>query len=208
MKLPLEQRWEHPEAKLNRSFFLPRLAREKYQAFAAVHWTMSVAKRATGWLAGPFHARFRELMLHSAAREGLLCPAYCLLPDHIHLVWMGVRAETDQKNGMAFLRTYLEPELGGLKFQHQPHDHVLREEERTSSQFATACGYVLMNPVKDGLATKPDGWPFSGCVVPGYPKLHPLEAGFWPQFWRVYRGLRNGGQSLLTSVATETEGGS
>ena len=50
-------------------------------------------------------------MLHAAAREGLFCPAYCLMPDHIHLVWLGLRLDTDQLNGMSFLRTYLEPAL-------------------------------------------------------------------------------------------------
>ena len=42
-------------------------------------------------------------MLHAAAREGLFCPVYCLMPDHLHLVWMGLRLDTDQLNGMAFL---------------------------------------------------------------------------------------------------------
>ena len=59
---------------------------------------------------------FRELMLHAAAREGLACPVYCLMPDHIHLVWMGLRRNSDQINGMAFLRTYLEPALHPARF--------------------------------------------------------------------------------------------
>ena len=203
MKLSPQHRLEHPQAKLNRRFFLPRLAREAYQGFAFVHWTMPVAARATGWLDDRFHARFRELMLHVAVRENLLCPVYCLMPDHIHLVWMGLCADTDQKNGMAFFRTHLEPELGGRKFQHQPHDHVLQEEERKQDQFANACGYILMNPVKDGLVTKPGEWKFSGCLLPGYPNLNFSDADFWPLFWRLYWKLRGGeNQSLLTSAAT------
>jgi len=43
---------------------------------------------------------------------------------------MGMRRESDQLNGMKFLRTHLEPALtGGREWQHQPHDHVLREKE-------------------------------------------------------------------------------
>jgi len=87
---------------------LPRLPREYYQGDAFIHWTLSTHDRATGWLAEEFHLRFRELLLHAAAREGLFCPAYCLMPDHLHLVWMGLRLDSDQLNGMAFLRTYLE----------------------------------------------------------------------------------------------------
>ena len=58
----------------NRSFYLARLPREYYQGDAVVHWTLSMALRGTGWLNETFHARFREVMLHAAVREGLLCP--------------------------------------------------------------------------------------------------------------------------------------
>ena len=95
---------------LNRAFYLPRLAKEFYQGDAVVFWTLTIFDRARGWLKDSLHRDFRELMLHTAAREGLLCPIYCLMPDHIHLVWMGLRRASDQRNGMAFLRTYLEPQ--------------------------------------------------------------------------------------------------
>jgi hypothetical protein len=75
----------------DRSFYLPRLAREHYQGDAVIHWTMPIALRNTGWLNERFHFQFREIMLHAAAREGLLCPTYCLMPDYIHLLWMGLR---------------------------------------------------------------------------------------------------------------------
>jgi hypothetical protein len=83
---------------------LPRLPREYYQGDAMVHWTLPTLDRARGWLSDRFHARFRERMLHAAAREGLFCPAYCLMPAHLHLAWMGLRRDTDHRNGMAFLR--------------------------------------------------------------------------------------------------------
>ena len=111
---------------LNRAFYLPRLPRESYQGDAVIHWTLTVLHRKQGWLTAALEARFRELMLHTAAREGLVCPVYCLMPDHVHLVWMGLRRDTDQLNGMSFLRTYLEPALAPAKFQTQAQDHVLR----------------------------------------------------------------------------------
>src|SRR5437899_9462822 len=95
-----------------------------------VFWTNTLEERARGWLTKDFHSTFREIMLHAAAREELYCPAYCLMPDHLHLIWMGMRRESDQLNAMKFLRTYLEPALNGAReWQHQPHDHVLREKE-------------------------------------------------------------------------------
>jgi putative transposase len=137
-----------------------------------------------------FHAAFRELMLHAAAREGLTCPTYCLMPDHLHLVWMGLRFDSDQLNGMAFLRTHLKPKLAPQKFQHQAHDHVLKAEERRHNAFARACHYILENPLRAELVNRPNDWPFNGAVVPGYPMLHPLQNDFWPKFWNLYAQAR------------------
>ncbi len=171
--------------------YLPRLPKEYYQADAVVHWTMTTFDRGKGWLNDALHARFRELMLHAAAREGLLCPTYCLMPDHIHLIWMGLRRDTDQHRGMAFLRTYLKPALAPHKFQPQAQDNVLRQEERKRGAFAKVCFYVLDNPRRAGLVTDPHAWQFCGTVVPGYPKLHPLDADFWETFWKLYLKMRH-----------------
>lgn len=104
------------EESLNRRFYLPRLDRSAYQGHAVVHWTLTLEGRSTGWLTPKFHTAFRELMLHAAAREGLFCPVYCLMPDHLHLVWMGLKATTDQRNAMAFLRTQLKRVIEPARF--------------------------------------------------------------------------------------------
>jgi putative transposase len=172
---PSPEKPKHPDR-------LPRLPREFYHGDGFVHWSLTVHDRATGWLTEKFHAHFRELMLHTAAREGLFCPTYCLMPDHLHLIWLGLHLDSDQLNGMAFLRTYLEPLLAPAKFQPQPYDSVLREIEREHEAFAKACFYILNNPVKAKLVSKPEDWNFSGAVIPGYPTLHPLATDFWGKF--------------------------
>jgi len=174
----------------NRNFYLPRLAHEYYQGDAVVHWTLPIALRGTGWLNATFHTQFREMMLHAAAREGLFCPTYCLMPDHLHLIWMGLRRDSDQRNGMKFLREQLGPALGAHRFQHQAHDHVLREEERKRDAFAKVCFYVLANPVRARLIGESAVWPYGGAIIPGYPMLHPLADDYWPTFWKLYATAR------------------
>lgn len=165
---------------------LPRLDREFYQRDAIVHWTLTVQDRSTGWLNDSFHTNFRELMLHAAVRESLLCPTYCLMPDHLHLVWMGTSRESDQLNGMAFLRTHLKPLLTPHRFQHQPYDNVLRDKERERGAFAKVCSYILANPQRKSLVQEPQDWKFRGAIVPGYPRLDPFEDDYWEKFWRIY----------------------
>jgi putative transposase len=94
---------------------LPRLDREKYQGFAAMFWSHSLELRATGWLDETFHRDFRELMAHAAAKYHLVCPAYCLMPDHFHLVWLGLAPETDQLNATQFLRKQINRLLAGAE---------------------------------------------------------------------------------------------
>ena len=171
---------------------LPRLPRHHYQGYAVVFWTNTLEERARGWLIKEFHSIFRELMLHAAARENLFCPAYCLMPDHLHIIWMGLRRSSDQLNAMKFLRTQLEPALGsGREWQHQSHDHVLREKERMRNAFASFCFYTLANPVRADLVKSEKDWPYLGAIVPGYPTLHPFRERYWETFWKLYVNERN-----------------
>ena len=69
---------------------------------------------------------------------------------------------------------------------------MLRDQDRVRGAFARACFYVLDNPRRKGLAVHPREWPHLGAIVPGYPFLHPLEEGFWKQFWGIYVEQREG----------------
>ena len=80
--------------------------------------------------------------------------------------------------------------MAPARFQIQPHDHVLREADREKDAFQKVCVYIAANPVRAELAATESGWPFTGCVIPGYPKLSPLTDGFWRKFWGIHRKLR------------------
>ncbi len=195
------QKWDRARASApgaeSRSCFghyLPRLRREFYLADAVIFWTLTIHDHQTGWLNQQFHLKFREFMLHAAAREPLICPAYCLMPDHIHLVWMGLNVSTDQRSAMKFLRTFLAITLKPFTFQHQAYDRVLTEEDRTRAKFTLACvEYVLLNPLRAELVTKPEEWPFLGAIIPGYPDCQPLSHEYWPWFWRRYAEMKEDG---------------
>ena len=187
---------------------LPRLAPEFYRGFAVVQWTLTLERRATGWLDDKLHLHFRELLLHAAAREGLLCPVYVIMSDHLHLLWMGLRVDSDKRNAMKFLRKHLavelarrsstvpvaalgrEPQTSSFLLQKQSHDSVLREKDRLRGAFEKSCFYLLDNPCRKKLVNHPREWPHLGAVVPGYPFLHPLGEDFWESFWKIYTEKR------------------
>ncbi len=184
---------------------LPRLPREWYQGRAAVFWTHTFEHRATGWLDERFHARFREVLLHACSRYQLACPVYALMPDHWHLVWLGLAEQSDQRLAAAFLRQHLKPVLGKARLQDRAHDHVLREKERERGAFMSACQYVLENPVRAGLCENRADWPFLGAMVAGYPELDPRAVDYWEKFWKIhYRFVDGAAFPALTRRATDS----
>ena len=168
------------------SGYLPRLTDNTYCGHAIVFWTLTMRDRHTGWLTPNLHVTFRELLLHASARQNLWCPVYVLMPDHLHLIWMGMASTSDQRKAMTFLRRQLAPHLTPARLQHQAHDHVLRPDEKAPDCFASTVHYICENPVRAGLINAAANWPSLGCIVPGYPDLHPLRPDYWDLFWKLH----------------------
>ncbi|MBI5767864.1 MAG: hypothetical protein HZA93_08705 [Verrucomicrobia bacterium] len=181
---------ERPRADSKRKSYLPRLAPEHYRGRAFVLWTPTIENRATGWLTPTFHHQWQLMLLHACARYELLCPACVLMPDHAHLIWLGLNDHgSDQRLAIEFLRKNLRPYLAPADWQHQAHDHVLTEDERERGTFLATAIYVLENPVRAGLVPRREAYPYLGCCVPGYPELDPRLPDFWERFWRCYNYL-------------------
>ena len=108
---------------------LPRLDKVHYQGAAMVHWTFAMEKRAAGWLDDLTHAKIRELLVHMVGRYELFCPAYCPMPDHMHIILMGGSLLSDQQKAVLFFRRHLNGvlERKDVRLQKQAYDHVLRE---------------------------------------------------------------------------------
>lgn len=114
-----------------------------------------------------------------------------MMPDHVHLLWLGLAGKSDQRLAAALFRRAWSQELErkGYRLQSQAYDHVLREEERQPSALGKMASYVLENPVRAGLTEDWRNYPFRGAMVPGYPDLDVTEKDFWERFWRIYNRL-------------------
>jgi REP element-mobilizing transposase RayT len=158
---------------------------------------MTIEDRRTGWLIPAFNYKFRELLTHAAFRFAFTCPIYCLMPDHIHMVWIGIDDRTDQLKASKYFRRQLGDPLTklGFELQHQPFDHVLRDDEKMETVFGNFVEYIARNPERKGLVPA-DGfrdYKYTGCLIPGYPELNLWQADFWTRFWRTYSFLRKHG---------------
>jgi len=192
-----------------------------------VHWTFTVADRRTGWLDAGSHACWREVLLHALARYALAAPVYCLMPDHAHLLLVGLAERSDQQRALSFLRRYTArmfaqsgSESAGEKespdgsesasatgqrmgWQKQAYDHVLREEERRGDAFQSVAHYIVENPVRAELVETAGEWRFSGALVAGWPALDWRQPDFWDHWWRIFAGDDN-----ESAAGTENSDGS
>jgi len=101
---------------------------------------------------------------------------YVLMPDHIHLfVCFGVGCTTTLSEWIKGLKRKLDRVL--LSMSREPvklpgqklfsfwqpgfHDRLLRNNE----SYAAKWGYVFQNPVRAGLVTRPEDWPYAGEIM-------------------------------------------
>ncbi len=185
--------------------YLRRLPREYYQGLSYVHWSLTMEDRKTGWLIPIVYYKFRELLAHTVFRYGLCCPIYCLMPDHLHLLWMGLFPGSDQLNGMKFFRMQFNLVLATqqTKLQFQPYEHVLKEEERLQSAFETIVEYIARNPERSGLVATDQfaKYAYTGCLIPGYPDVKVFQPDYWSLFWRLHQKLQKEGLVRLMDKA-------
>lgn len=116
--------------------------------------------------AEPSLARSTVTVLRERAEvTGVPVYAYCVMPDHVHLV-LGPSASCDIITFVGQFKNLAQREawaLGvkGRIWQTGFYDHFLRREE----DLEDVVGYVLGNPVRAGLAQTPDDYEFSGSLM-------------------------------------------
>jgi hypothetical protein len=174
--------------------YLRRLDRSHYQGLAIVHWSHTVEERKTGWLDDGFHAGFREILIHAGFLHGLFCPSYCLMPDHFHVVWSGLREDSDQLTAATWMRRRVNALLAkdGCQLQKQAYDRVLRDSDRDRFAFEKLVGYVFMNPDRASLvgegAPRSD-WKWRDSILPAYPEVCWQQSSpdsYWDLYWKLY----------------------
>ena len=174
--------------------YLRRLDRSHYQGLAIVHWSHTVEERKTGWLGDGFHVGFREILIHAGFLHGLFCPAYCLMPDHFHVVWSGLRKDSDQLTATTWMRRRVNGLLAtdGCQLQKQAYDRVLRDSDRDRFAFEKLIGYVFMNPDRASLvgegAPRSD-WKWRDSILPAYPEVgwqRSSPDSYWDLYWKLY----------------------
>lgn len=106
---------------------------------------------------------YRRLLLEQVQRRQVTIWAYCLMPNHIHLI-----AEPADSSGLALAvaeahRRYAQQ----TNADHSWRGHLWQERfwsfPMSESSLSAVTRYVLLNPVRAGLASRAEDWPFSSA---------------------------------------------
>ena len=128
--------------------------------------TFNTYKRVPFLARAEIHDALRAFCARAHEQFGISTGRYVLMPDHIHLFVAFPQQGITLGNWIQSLKTVVGKELLRVGVQ-KPHwqegffDHVLRSGESYSMKW----DYVRMNPVRAGLCTHADGWPYQGEVV-------------------------------------------
>jgi REP element-mobilizing transposase RayT len=113
------------------------------------------------------HDAFIQFATRGHREHGVATGRYVIMPDHLHLFVClpdtGILLVQWAGGLKRHLGTIVSTECGaGPVWQRGFFDHVIRNHESYSEKWE----YVRQNPVRKGLCTKPEEWPWQGEVVP------------------------------------------
>jgi putative transposase len=100
-----------------------------------------------------------------AESKSFLVHAYCVMPNHAHVVVEGSRDDSDLER---FAKTFKQltafrykQESGERLWQKRFYDHVLRAADSLDA----VAWYVWLNPVRAGLCAEARSYPYSGSLT-------------------------------------------
>jgi len=124
---------------------------------------------------GPFWLRERSIAilvsqgLHHRNGQVYNLDAFCIMPNHVHLVFTPLPKVDGTFHAMSAilhsLKRYTAHEANRLLerqgdfWQHENYDHVVRDV----AEWHRIVNYVLNNPVAAGLVQRREGWEWSYC---------------------------------------------
>jgi putative transposase len=162
-----------------------RLAADQYRGQRAYFVTLcfdgrrrfGANARLAAWLIG--------LMRKHAAACGFLVHAYCIMPDHLHIL---VQSVADHGNLMKFVEAFKQETA--FEFSQRTHrrlwqfkyyDRILRAGDSANR----VAWYVWMNPVRKGLCRSVIDYPFAGSFTEwGTTLLKGMAVEEWVPPWK------------------------
>ena len=123
-----------------------------------------------------------QLRQHSRSHS-FAVHAYCVMPDHLHALVLGLDISSDLLAFVASLKQKTAYEFHGrfhrVLWQKKFYDHILRPKESPERVAA----YIWMNPVRKGICKDVRDYPYSGSFTFNWRKT-PRPVQPWVPPWK------------------------
>ncbi len=154
-----------------------RLPDVMYHGRKCIAFTATEAARRSCLAREDIHQAMRESLTSASVRHASLVPVYCLMPDHFHVMFLGLNEESRPKLAMERFKyefgNWLKEFHPDVDLQKGYYDHIVRRSEGWEVQ----ARYFALNPVRKGLAQDIFEWPFTGSI--GYELEEVLLDAWW-----------------------------
>lgn len=167
---------ERVEARLARITDPQQQAEQAYLEYRRLfgRWdeALDTSRDGPDWLGRPEVAALVAENLHSRDGQVYDLDTFCIMPNHVHVVFTPLRREDGTYEALPAIMQGLKGPtayqanllLGrrGKFWQHESYDHGVRDE----AEWRRIIAYVLNNPVKAGLVRHWRDWPWSYSKYP------------------------------------------
>jgi putative transposase len=139
------------------------------QPGASVFFTVTLADRRSELLIGQIDA-LRRAVRQTRAERPFIIDAWVVLPDHLHCVWTLPEGDADFSTRWSVIkaRFALSVPEGRRRYGHiKRHERAVWQRRfwehhiRNKADYLAHINYCWINPVKHGLVSVPEDWPYS-----------------------------------------------
>src|SRR4051794_15803990 len=141
---------------------MARLARIVVPGIAH-HVTQRGNRRQEGFFSDEDYGAYKALVAEACAQNGVRCLAWCLMPNHVHLIMVpstadGLRAALADAHRRYSRRINFAKGWTGYLWQGRFASYPMDE-----AHLMAAVRYVELNPVKAKLVRRAEDWPWSSA---------------------------------------------
>ena len=111
------------------------------------------------------YSSFLRMLAEVVVSSGWKCHAYCLMPNHFHLLLE--HPESALGVGMNRLKGRYSRRFNARhgRIGHLFERRYYAEPVRADEHFAAAARYIVLNPIRAGLCDAPGDWPWSSYAA-------------------------------------------
>lgn len=141
-----------------------RLPREFYKGKISAAFTLCIKNGIQVFIKPDIISIFKDILASVVVKRTCIVPVYCFMPNHQHIIITGTCNDSDIWNTVVSYKQktgfWMSVNKVGVSWQKDFYDHVIRRHEN----LATQVRYILDNPVRKGLVSSWQEYPFKGSI--------------------------------------------